>query len=85
MRKLLCGAWLLGVAFSLIGCSSARSPQLVIAPSYSYVQVDLARGVDSNAVVGPARGLHVSVKLPPMPAAPGFDTLVFAGSGAQTD
>lgn len=85
MRKLLCGAWLLGVAFGLIGCSSARSPHLVIAPSYSYVQADLARGVESSPIADASSDQRVAVKLPPMPAAPGFDTLVFAGSGTQAD
>ena len=82
MRKFVCGAWLLGVAFGLAGCSSARAPHVVIAPSYSYVQADLARGVENNLTVDATRGPHLSVKLPPMPAAPGFDTIVFVGADA---
>ncbi len=83
MRKCLCGAWLLGVAFGLAGCGSARTPHMVIAPSYSYVQADLAMGVETGRVVDASSETRMASKLPPMPAAPGFDTLVFVGADAQ--
>ncbi len=75
----------MGVAFSLAGCSSARAPHVVIAPSYSYVQADLARGAVNSQVAEVTRGSRVAVKLPPMPAAPGFDTLVFVGDNGLGD
>lgn len=65
----------------MIGCGAARSPQVVIAPSYSYVQADLAADVTTDlaptAVVSPEASLSsASSKLPPIPAAPGFETYV---------
>ncbi len=85
MRKMLCGVCLLGVVIGLAGCSSARSPHVVIAPSYSYVQADLAMGVETAKVTGASTDQRVAVKLPPMPAAPGFDTLVFVGDDGLGD
>ena len=80
MRRLVHGMCLLGVAIAVVGCGAARSPQVVIAPSYSYVQADLAAGVtDHNpgTVTQPTTSLSIaSSKLPPIPAAPGFDTYV---------
>jgi hypothetical protein len=85
MRMMVRGALLLGVALSLTGCASARSPQQVIAPTYSYVQADLAMGVDSGAVLTTVTRKPLARRLPPTPAAPGFDTLVFAGTDARSD
>ncbi len=80
MRRYVHGMCLLGVAFGLIGCGAARSPQVVIAPSYSYVRADLAAGVTDQtptADTRPETSLSIaSSKLPPIPAAPGFDTYV---------
>lgn len=83
MRNLWCGLSLFIVAFSLIGCSSAREPHVVIAPTYSYVQYDLAHGIDTikSADTPATASVRPAVaKLPPTPAAPGFTTLVFVDS-----
>jgi hypothetical protein len=89
MKYLVHGAWLLGVAIGLVGCGATRTPQTVIAPSYSYVQADLAAGINSDldtADPGDATILtSVSSKLPPIPAAPGFETLVFVPTDARVD
>ena len=72
----------MGVVIGMVGCGATRSPQVVIAPSYSYVQADLAAGISTELDTVEARHetvlTSVSSKLPPMPAAPGFDTLVLA-------
>lgn len=77
MRKLLCGLCLSVVAIGLIGCGATREPHVIIAPSYSYVQADLARGIDGTDTIETTATLPAITKLPPTPAAPGFDTLVF--------
>ena len=81
MRRFVHGLSLGMVALGLIGCGADRSPHLVIAPSYSYVQADLAAGVpaDPNAVEVVTTEVSLTSaanKLPPIPAAPGFDTYV---------
>lgn len=80
MRRLIHGMCLLGVALAVIGCGAARNPHVVIAPVYSYVQADLAAGITEHnpvAVSQPTTSLSsVTHKLPPIPAAPGFDTYV---------
>lgn len=80
MRDLARGVWLAGVVIGMVGCGATRSPQVVIAPSYSYVQSDLAAGTSTELdLVDAGQGTvlaSVSNKLPPIPAAPGFDTLV---------
>ncbi len=83
MRNLMCGLCLLGVATSLVGCGAARKPHVVIAPSYSYVQADLARGIDGTETAEATTALPAITKLPPTPAAPGFDTLVFVETDAD--
>ncbi len=83
MRNFWCGLSLLTVAFSLIGCASTREPHVVIAPTFSYVQYDLAHGVDaieSADTPATASARPAVAKLPPTPAAPGFTTLVFVDS-----
>ncbi len=85
MRKCLYGVCLLGVALSLVGCSSARTPHVVIAPSYSYVQADQARGIELAVATDASSESRLAIKLPPMPAAPGFDTLVFVGDDTSTN
>jgi hypothetical protein len=80
MRNVLCGVCLLGVAVGLAGCSSTRQPNVVIAPSYSYVQADLTKGMNYGQVANASPTRSLSAKLPPTPAAPGFDTLVFVES-----
>lgn len=76
MRRYVQGILMTGVALGLIGCGATRAPQSVIAPTYSYLRAD------ASAVTGPATTLaevktqQVAVadpKLPPIPAAPGFD------------
>lgn len=70
----------MGAVIGMVGCGATRSPQVVISPSYSYVQADLAAGISTELnLVGAGQEAiltSVSSKLPPMPAAPGFDTLV---------
>ncbi len=85
MRSLVSTAVLAGVALSLVGCGSARKPQLIILPSYSYVQTDLAMGVESDVITGSARAQSSVAKLPPMPAAPGFESLVLNVAAVQID
>ncbi len=75
----------MGVATGLAGCSSARNPHVVIAPSYSYVQADLALGVEADTVADASSEDRLAAKLPPMPAAPGFDTLVFVETDASAE
>jgi len=65
------------MAIGLAGCGTARAPHVVIAPSYSYVQADLAMGLETNPTADASSVDRLTAKLPPMPAAPGFDTLVF--------
>ena len=68
---------LVGVGLTMVGCASSRDPILVIAPSYSYVQDDLAR---ANERVAPVDSSAASIaKLPPLPSAPLFDPLVRSG------
>lgn len=80
---------MLGVAVGMLGCGATRSPQVVIAPSYSYVQADLAAGVSAELDLVDAGSetvlTSVSSKLPPMPAAPGFDTLVLVPVEARVE
>jgi len=66
------------VTLGLIGCSSTREPNVVIAPTYSYVQADLANGGDvQTAQAAQERPLVATAgKLPPLPEAPGFETYV---------
>ncbi len=79
----------MGVVVGLAGCGATRVPQVVIAPSYSYVQADLAAGVSPE--LDPVDGgretvlTRFSSKLPPMPAAPGFDTLVMVPVEARIE
>ncbi len=82
MRRLIFGISLVVVTVAGIGCASNRTPNVVIAPSYSYVQADLANGVSDTQQVAtttaPDRLSSAAAKLPPLPAAPGFDTYVLA-------
>lgn len=77
------------VAIGMVGCGATRSPQVVIAPSYSYVQADLAAGIKSDLDTldsGQETVLtSVASKLPPMPAAPGFDTMVMVPVEARVE
>lgn len=79
----------MGVVIGVAGCGATRSPQVVIAPSYSYVQADLAAGISSELDSAEAEQetvlTSVSIKLPPMPAAPGFDTLVFVPTDGRVE
>jgi hypothetical protein len=79
MRLCVRIAVLFGLGMGLAGCSATREPNLVIAPSYSYVQDDRARGVQSAT-----RTSHTDdpsfTRLPPLPSVPLFDPLVFRGS-----
>ena len=92
MRKCVRGVSLIAVAFGLAGCAVERSPQVVIAPSYSYVQADLAAGVtpdtQSHTVLTSLSRVDVPEtlgKLPPLPEAPGFDTLVWVPTDRPMD
>ena len=80
---------MLGVVIGMVGCGATRSPQVVISPSYSYVQADLAAGISTELDLADAGHetvlTSVSGKLPPMPAAPGFDTLVLAPVEARVE
>lgn len=67
----------MGLAFGLAGCGTARPPQFVIAPSYSYVQADRAMGAARSEATDVTAGRIAIAKLPPMPQAPGFASLVF--------
>lgn len=92
MRKWVYTTCLVGLALGLVGCGATRPPQVVIAPTYSYVQADLAAGISigDDAAVStvpgtPAVLTSVSSKLPPMPAAPGFETLVYVPADLPVD
>lgn len=85
MRNVMHGLCLSGVALSLVACSTTREPHVVIAPSYSYVQADLAAGILPTEIADASRTQPTVAKLPPTPAAPGFDTLVFVGTDQPTD
>jgi len=76
MRLCVRVAMLFAVGMSLAGCGTTREPLVVITPSYSYVQDDLARGVESYT---PTRHIAASTisKLPPLPSVPLFDPLVY--------
>ncbi len=89
MRRLIFGISLSVVAVTGVGCASSRTPNVVIAPSYSYVQADIANGVSDTqqvvATAAPARLSSATHKLPPLPAAPGFDTYVMAPTNIPID
>jgi len=75
---------LIGLGISLAGCVATREPILLIAPSYSYVQDDLARGVDSSTLARHA-GVSTIAKLPPIPSVPLFDPLVFRNADQPSE
>ena len=72
-------AILFGLGLGLAGCGATREPNLVIAPSYSYVQDDLARDVKSTLLARDVDDPSLA-KLPPLPSVPLFDPLVFRGA-----
>jgi hypothetical protein len=89
MRRFVTGICLLVTALGLVGCGAARTPQTVIAPSYSYVQADIAAGVSDQALTVSSQTVtvlaSVSNKLPPLPKAPGFDTLVMVPTDTRAE
>ena len=79
----------MAVAAAGVGCGATRSPNVVIAPSYSYVKADLTTGVSDSGPVAVStrtdRLSSASHKLPPLPAAPGFDTYVMVPTDSPID
>ncbi len=80
MRRNVQGLCLVIAALSLVGCGASRTPHTVIAPSYSYVQADpsaIERAANQTATAQSPSVALVDKKLPPIPAAPGFDVQTY--------
>ena len=79
MRRSVQVIYMMGVALSLIGCGATRAPRTVIAPSYSYVKADTpAADVSVRQTTTDTHAMaSADNKLPPIPAAPGFDAKTY--------